>query len=737
MNTELSQMAAQQRIHELIAQLAPLETTLDAIADWLGILLPDATVAFMRYDSRRCTLSLLPNRHFSPAYIARLQEVTVGPGVASFGSAAFEKRLVVSEDIERDPRWERFRDAALAEGFRACWSSPVITADGQLLGTFGTYYRTPRKPTPASERLLRQAAALIALALVRDRQEHRLHLLERGVEASPNGVVMAEAVGPDYSIVYANRAFCTLSGYPLEEVLGRNCRFLQGPDTDPVEVARIRAAVACHREVEATLINYRKDGTPFWNRLSISPVFDAAGHCSHFIGIQQDITEQRQQAERLRYQASHDLLTGLPNRGAFDDRLAEAFATAKAQGRRLAVLHLDLDGFKSINDGLGPHIGNRLLVAVARRLETLLDPDHTLARLVSDEFAVLLPSIDGCADATALAERLLKGLATPLEVEGQPLHISTSIGIACSGDDTDHPHEVLQRADLALEEAKRQGRNTWQWYRGRQVEQTLGNVLLRNDLHTALRDGQFELLYQPVVEALSGRVSGVEALVRWRHPQRGLVSPAEFIPLAEHSGQIIPLGRWVLRQACREMAELHARGGRALPVAVNISSLQFRRDGFLDEVLGTLAETGLPPSLLELEVTESVLLDGAELAIALIDTLRGHGVRVALDDFGTGFSSLSYLRDLPIDKVKLDRSFICDTLHSPRSAAIVQGIITMAHHMELEVVAEGIETVEQQRELSRRGADLLQGYLFSRPLPLADLAALPERLPAAPSESAP
>ncbi|WP_299310473.1 EAL domain-containing protein [uncultured Halomonas sp.] len=737
MNTELSQMAAQQRIHELIAQHAPLATTLDAIADWLAILLPDATVAFMRYDPRRGTLSLLPSRHFSSAYIERLQGVAVGPGAASFGSAAFERRLVVSEDIARDPRWERFRDAALAEGFRACWSSPVITADGQLLGTFGTYYRVSRTPTPASERLLRQAAALIALALVRDRQEHRLHLLERGVEASPNGVIMAEAVGPDYPIVYANRAFCTLSGYPLEEVLGRNCRFLQGPDTDPAQVARIRAAVADQREVEATLINYRKDGTPFWNRLSISPVFDAAGRCSHFIGIQQDITEQRQQAERLRYQASHDLLTGLPNRGAFDDRLAEAFAAGKAQGRRLAVLHLDLDGFKSINDGLGPHIGNRLLVAVARRLETLLDTDHTLARLVSDEFAVLLPSINDCADATALTERLLEGLAAPLEVEGQPLHISTSIGIACSDDDTNHPHEVLQRADLALEEAKRQGRNTWQRYRGRQVEQTRGNVLLRNDLHTALRDGQFELLYQPLVEALSGRVSGFEALVRWRHPRRGLVSPAEFIPLAEHSGQIIPLGRWVLRQACREMAEFHARGGRVVPVAVNISSLQFRRDGFLDEVLGILAETGLPPSLLELEVTESVLLDGAELAIALIDTLRGHGVRVALDDFGTGFSSLSYLRDLPIDKVKLDRSFICDTLHSQRSAAIVQGIITMSHHMDLTVVAEGIETVEQQRELARRGADLLQGYLFSRPLPLAALAALPERLPAAPSEPDP
>ncbi len=733
MNTEHSQMAAQQRVHELIAQHAPLETTLDAIADWLAILLPDATVAFMRYDARRCTLSLLPSRRFSPAFIERLQEVRVGPGAASFGSAAFERRPVVSEDIARDPRWEAFRDAALAEGFRACWSNPVMTADGQLLGTFGTYYRTPRKPTPASERLLLQAAALIALALVRDRQEHRLHLLERGMEASPIGMAMAEATNPDYPIVYANRAFCTLSGYPLEEVLGRNCRFLQGPDTDREQIARIRAAVTDQREVEATLLNYRKDGTPFWNRLSISPVFDAAGRCSHFIGFQQDITEQRQQAERLRYQASHDLLTGLANRGTFDDRLAEAFAAGRAQGRRLAVLHLDLDGFKSINDGLGPHIGNRMLVAVARRLEALIGPDHILARLVSDEFAVLLPSIDGCPDATALAERLLEGLAAPLEVEGQPLHISSSIGIACSGDDTDHPHEVLQRADLALEEAKRQGRNTWQWYRGRQVEQALGDVLLRNDLHTALSDGQFELLYQPMVEALNGRIGGIEALVRWRHPQRGLVSPEAFIPLAEHFGQIIPLGRWVLRQACREMAELHARGGRAVPVAVNISSLQFRRDGFLDEVLGILAETGLRPDLLELEVTESVLLDGAELAIALIDTLRGHGVRVALDDFGTGFSSLSYLRDLPIDKVKLDRSFICDTLHNPRSAAIVQGIITMAHHMGLVVVAEGIETVEQQQELARRGADLLQGYLFSRPLPLAGLAALPERLPAAPS----
>ncbi|MFO8047278.1 MAG: EAL domain-containing protein [Halomonas sp.] len=847
-------METQQEVHELIARQAPLGQTWDAIARWISVMLPDAIVAFMRFDPADQTLSLYPNPMFSMAYQALLQQVPIGPDSASFGCAAFQRELVVSEDIRSDPRWSAFSREAEIEGLRACWSSPVMTASGELLGTFGTYYRTPCTPSDTSKRRLRQAAALVALALIRDRdatshrtlsewhhslfvnhpdgvyefdlkgrlqrgnaaltritgypnealighhfnefieadyrdvtqagfdaarqggsrqyetkgihrdghgyyleiinfpvtidgavvgvygicrditerkrQESARHLLERGIEATPNGVLMADATRPDMPHVYANDAFYALTGYAPDEVLGRNCRFLQGPDTDAGVVAKIRQAIAERRRLEATLLNYHKDGTSFWNRLSLSPVFDEQGVCTHYIGIQQDITQQRDHEAKIAHQATHDLLTGLPNRRSLDEHLEAAFGQVHQTHGLLAVMHLDLDGFKAVNDGLGHHVGNQLLMAVAERLQHLAEPGDCLARLTGDEFALLLPHLESKQDGIALAERILEALSRPFQLEGKPLHISASIGIACNCDVTEQAHELLQRADLAMAEAKQQGRNTWHWYRGNAQSTMEDSVLLRHDLHTALLSEQFELHYQPIVDAISGRIRGLEALARWHHPEKGMISPGVFIPLAEQTGQIIPLGRWVLKRACRDAAALRAGGGPSVPVAVNISSLQFRREGFLEEVQQALVASGLPAALLELEVTESVLLDGADQAIELINQLKAMGILVALDDFGTGFSSLSYLRDLPIHKVKLDRAFIQDVLTNRSTAAIVQGIITMAHHLDLVVVAEGVEEQAQQQDLIRRSCDLLQGYLFSRPLPLYDLIALPEYLPA-------
>ena len=850
---ELALMEAQQEVHERIAQQVPLEETIDAIARWLEVLLPDAVPAFMRFDARRQTLSLIPNQRFSRAYQACLQAVPIGPGAGSFGSAAYCREPVISEDIRNDPRWAPFRDAAEREGLRACWSNPVLTSHGELLGTFGIYFRTPNYPTEGSRRRMRQAAALVALAILRDRDAsshralaewhrslfvnhpdgvyefdlegrfqrsnaaltritgypeadlvgrhfnefvepdywevtqagfdaarqggsqqyetlgthrdgHAYHLevinfpvtidgevvgvygicrditerkreeaarrlLERGIQATPNGVVMADATQPDMPLVYANDAFYEMTGYAPDEVLGSNCRFLQGPDTDPAAVTTIRQAIAARRRHEVVLLNYRKDGTPFWNHLSLSPVVDEQGFCTHYIGSQQDITRQREHEAQIAYQATHDLLTGLPNRTAFDERLAAAFAQAQETQGLLVVMHLDLDGFKAVNDGLGHHIGNRVLSEVAERLAHLIAPGDSLARLAGDEFALLLPNLASQQAGITLAEDILEALNRPFQIEGKPLHVTASIGIACNCPVTKQAHELLQRADLAMAQAKRQGRNTWHWYRGIGQATTEDSVLLRHDLHTALREDQFELHYQPIVDAISGRIRGVEALARWRHPQKGMISPGVFIPLAEQTGQIIPLGRWVLRRACRDIATLKAAGGSVVPVAVNISSLQFRRGGFLEEVQEALAESGAPAELLELEVTESVLLDGADQAITLINQLKSLGVRVALDDFGTGFSSLSYLRDLPIHKVKLDRAFIQDILTSRSNAAIVQGIITMAHHLDLVVVAEGVETRDQQQDLVRRSCDLLQGFYFARPMPLAALLTLPESLP--------
>lgn len=856
MNDEFPLLEAQQGIHEQIARRAPLPQTLDDIAHWVGMLLPDAIVAFMRYDPGDCTLSLLPSERFSARFTERLQRVPVGPNNASFGSAAHGHCLAVTEDIARDPRWDAFREAALAEGVRACWSSPVLSPDGELLGTFGTYYRAPRVPTPGGQRRLLQAAALIALAVVRerddrrhrelsewhrslflnhpdgvyafdlegrfqrcnaaleritgqpeanligrhfnefiepssrkqtqagfnaarrgeavtyearskqaigrachleitnfpvtlggkivgvygicrdvterDRQTDQLRLLSRGVDASPSGMLMVDALAPDMPIVFTNPAFLAITGYAREEVMGRNCRLLQGPDTDPAVVAEIRAGIREQRDVSVTLLNYRKDGMPFWNYLVISPVFDDNDVCTHFIGIQQDVTAQKDQEARLAYQATHDPLTELPNRMTFTHLLESACQRSLREKKSLAVLYLNLDGFKTINDGLGHQAGNQVLASVARRLERLLSADDIVARLVSDEFGVLVADDASRARVVRLAERILDALAQPIEVDGHLIQLSVSIGIASSDQPLAHAHELIQQANLAVEQAKRQGRNTWQWYRGRRTKSSRHSVLMRQELDRALRENQLEVHYQPLVDAVSSRMRSVEALVRWRHPTRGMISPGDFIPLAESTGQIIPLGHWVLQQACQDIAEMGATTGRELPVAVNISSLQFCRDGFLEEMRHALAVSGLPPERLELEVTESVLLDGAEPVIALMETLKTMGVRVALDDFGTGFSSLGYLRDLPTHKLKLDRSFVQKSPHDRRTAAIVQGVITMAHRMDMIVVAEGVETREEQQDMVRRHCDLLQGYRFARPMPLEALRRLPDDLAAEP-----
>jgi diguanylate cyclase (GGDEF)-like protein/PAS domain S-box-containing protein len=853
MRDELPLLQAQQGIHQLITRRAPLSETLDAIARWIKQLLPDAIVTFMLYDAKDSTLSLLPNPRFSARYHEALQRVRVAPDMASFATAAHDRSPVFTVDITSDTRWDFFRDAALSEGVRACWSSPVTASDGELLGTFSAYYTSPKVPPADIEQQLHQAATLIALAILHDRdtQRHRtltewyqslfsmypdgvyefdlegrflrgnpalehitgypeasmigqhfnrfiepgdremaleyfnraalgetviykirathaqgracylevsnfpvvldgeivgvygicrditqrkrqtdaLRRLSRGIEASPNGVSMADAREPDMPIVYANPAFLTMTGYCHDEVIGINCRFLQGPDTDPKAVDEIRAGIREQRHVSVTLRNYRKDGTPFWNQLEISPVFDDDHTCSHFIGTQQDITEHKEQEAHIAYQATHDLLTGLYNLTAFTNRLEDAFQRSLQTSELLVMMYLDMDGFKAINDGLGHHVGNQVLTTIDQRLQALLRPDDVLARLSGDEFGILPANYDNRDQVIQLAERILDALAQPVEANGQLIQLSASIGIACNCLPPEQSHELVQHADLAVEEAKRQGRNTWQWYHGRQAERSRHSVLMRHELNAALLEGQFELHYQPQVDAPSGGIRSVEALVRWRHPTRGMISPGEFISLAEHTGQIIPLGRWILYQACRDIAKLRASTGRELPVAVNISSLQFCRDGFFEEVTEVLRYSGLPPELLELEITESVLLDGAEPVIELMERLNTMGVHVALDDFGTGFSSLSYLCDLPAYKLKLDRSFVQKAQQDHRIAAIVEGVITMAHHMEMIVVGEGVETHEEHQDMVRRRCDLLQGFLFSRPIPLNDLITLPEQLP--------
>ncbi|WP_075880353.1 EAL domain-containing protein [Vreelandella massiliensis] len=564
--------------------------------------------------------------------------------------------------------------------------------------------------------------------------EGQLRLLKRGVESSVNGILIADAGQPDLPLVYANAAFERITGYPREEVLGHNCRFLQGEETDPQVVRQLREGIAAEREVHVTLRNYRRNGELFWNELYISPVRDENGAVTHYIGVQNDISEQRQYQAQIAYNASHDTLTGLPNRNALARRLAQGCQVARRHQRYLAVLFIDLDEFKPINDTLGHEVGDFILVEAAKRLQSVLRPWDTVGRFGSDEFVALLPDLAQESDALHVVERILHQLATPYRHKGSEMRITASVGITTSDGNVDRPEALLQQADLAMYKAKRQGRNTYQWYTEGLNQKVSARVALRSALQQAIEQKQFELHYQPQIHSPSGRVTGIEALLRWRHPERGYISPAEFISLAEDTGQIIPISDWVLATACRDGQRLNALGFGRVSLAVNISPMQFQRPGFFASIQQTLNASDFDPTLLELELTEGVLMESAEQAIDTLNALRELGVHIALDDFGTGFSSLSYLKRLPINKIKMDRSFVREVISDHRDAAIIEGVVTMAAKMELEVLVEGVETAAQHAFLRKQLCESFQGFYFARPMPFDDLVRfMREQLPVLPS----
>ena len=553
--------------------------------------------------------------------------------------------------------------------------------------------------------------------------DHQLKLLERSVESSTNGVVIVDAQRSDLPMVYVNTAFERITGYSRSQALGRNCRFLQGDETDPATVKQLHIHIAEQREVHVVIRNYRRDGTAFWNDLYISPVLDEDGQVTHFIGVQNDISEQRDYQAQLDHNAHHDALTGLPNRILLSQRLEEGCVVARRYHRHIALLFIDLDDFKPINDTLGHEVGDFILIEVAKRLQSELRPWDTVARFGSDEFVVLLPDLAHPDDVIQVVERVLHRLSPPYLFHDSELRITASIGIAINDGSMETPRLLIQQADLAMYKAKRRGRNTYHWYTEDLNRKVSERVSLRSALQQAIEQQQFELHYQPQIHAPSGRVVGVEALLRWQHPERGNIPPSDFIRLAEDTGQIIPISEWVLASACRDAQQLNGLGLGELTMAVNISPMQFQRPGFLASIDQVLVRSGLTPALLELELTEGVLMDSAEQVIQAFRNLRALGVQIALDDFGTGFSSLSYLKRLPINRIKIDRSFVRDVISDRYDAAIIDGVVAMAGKMGLEVLVEGVETAEQFDYLQQRHCDYFQGYYFARPMPLSALHA--------------
>jgi diguanylate cyclase (GGDEF)-like protein/PAS domain S-box-containing protein len=563
----------------------------------------------------------------------------------------------------------------------------------------------------------------------RSAQQH-LMLLEGSIARLNDIVIITEAAPfsePGPRIVFVNDAFERRTGYTREEVIGRSPRFLQGPDTQRAQLDRIRAALERWERVRGDLINYTKQGEAYWVDLDLSPVWDDARRLTHWVAVGRDITERKRDEEKIQYLAFYDPLTQLPNRQMLLDRL-NAVVADPARHHDGALMFIDLDNFKVLNDTLGHQKGDLLLQQVARRLRNSVAKGDLVARLGGDEFVVLLENtpqkpLDPMTAAQVVSQRILDALGQPYVLPGYLHHSTCSIGVTLFGRTPSSVNELLKQADLAMYQAKAAGRNTVRFFDPEMQAVASANAALATDLREAWRDHQFSIDYQPQV-GMDGRMSGVEALLRWDHPVRGEVPPANFIPTAEETSLIIPIGLWVLESACTQLAAWAKRPERAhLSIAVNVSVRQFRDPGFIDEVVNAVRRSGIPPSKLKLELTESLLADNIDATIARMRNLKDMGVRLSVDDFGIGYSSLSYLKRLPIDELKIDRAFVKDILTDGNDAAIAGTIIGLCRNLGLEVIAEGVETTEQRDFLARQGCHRYQGYLFCRPLPLPQLEA--------------
>ncbi len=553
--------------------------------------------------------------------------------------------------------------------------------------------------------------------------EARLQLAARVFDNLSEAMTITDAQGRIQSV---NAAFSSITGFAEAEAVGHKPGDLLASGLHGAEFYQdMWKALNQDGKWQGEIINRRKSGETYPEWLSITAVRDGNGQVIQYIALFSDISERKQAEAYIHHLAYHDPLTGLANRLLFNDRLDNAMHQAHRTRRPMAIMLMDLDRFKSINDSLGHAAGDILLKSVSQRLSTLLREGDTLGRLGGDEFALLLPEISSHADAASLASRMLLEFETPFDLEGREVFTSTSIGIAVYPSDGETPEVLLKHADVALYNAKDAGRSAFRFFLESDSENSLDRLELESALRHSVARNELRLHYQPQVSPATGGISGVEALVRWQHPVRGLLMPEQFIHLAEATGYIDILGRWCLETACRQLVAWQIQGLPINRVAVNVSARQLRNPSFADMVFETIAETGIDPSSLEIELTESSLADDPERVFSLFSRFREQGIRIAIDDFGTGYSSFSYLSRYPVDVVKIDKSFIQNLGKEAEARSVVQAIILLSHALSMEVVAEGVETEAQRRRLLELECDQLQGYLFSRPCKAEDIIDLP------------
>jgi diguanylate cyclase (GGDEF)-like protein/PAS domain S-box-containing protein len=545
--------------------------------------------------------------------------------------------------------------------------------------------------------------------------EERLRFLKQAIDCLPIGITLSDIEG---RIIYSNPAEAEIHGYSAEELLGTW--------PSPLEAQNLKSPLTSEQlnnlgVVRRESVNVKKNGEEFPVQLTSIPVRNPDGRCMGIITTCEDIAGQKEAERKIHKLAYFDPLTGLPNRGMFLDRFHQALALAYREQRKLCLVFLDLDNFKDVNDSHGHDFGDKLLREVAVRLESTMRESDTLARFGGDEFVLLLTSITSQESPALAAQRILSVFSQPIEINGRQIYSSASVGLALYPDDGTDAESLFKCADTAMYHAKNEGKSRYHFFSREMNQKIMRRVALENSLRQGLEKDEFFLYYQPKWDLKSTRMLGAEVLLRWRSPDYGLIHPSEFIVLTESSGLIFDLGNWVLRAACAQAKAWETAGHRDFKVAVNISGKQLRRPDFYDTVNGIVRESGIDPKALELEFTESVIMEQADTSVTTLEALRKMGVQLSIDDFGTGYSSLNYLKNFPVDRINIDRSFVADVNESNDAAALVEAIISMGHSLNLKVLAEGVENGDQLQFLTDLGCDEVQGFYLAQPMTSADL----------------
>jgi diguanylate cyclase (GGDEF)-like protein/PAS domain S-box-containing protein len=668
---------------EVLQAVTVLQSTLDSTAD--GILVIGEDQSIVSYNHRLVEMWKLP------------------PDVMMRG----DDRGVLQYILRQLTEPQDFMDAfeALSSQPRAESFDLLELKDGRRFERY-SIGRTIESAANIRVWSFRDVTARFAAEAALRESENRYRLL---FEQNAAGVCVTSMDGV---IRDCNATFAAMLESTRDQLLGDNVSRFYATPSEAAEIAALLPGVGMLNSVEVEL--RRNDGTPLWVLQNVVLVGDSMTGVVHATVV--DISDRKRAEEQIEFHAYHDVLTALPNRKLFTDRLRHALGRAKRTGKSLGVMFIDIDHFKTINDTLGHTAGDELLLEMARRLRACVREEDTVARIGGDEFTMILAELRHPEDAGNVAEKVLDAVQVPLTIAGMQIVVTASVGISLYPVDGADPEALLRNADSAMYRAKEAGRNTYQLCTDEMKQRAMDRLSIESRLRTALRDQQMVLAYQPQINLLTGRTIGVEALVRWNDPERGVMQPAAFIPIAEESRLIVPLGEWVLRTACRQTKEWHDQGSGPVRVAVNLSARQFQQHDLVEMVQSALEDVDLSPSSLELEITETTAMQNAEVTVETLRALRDLGVGISIDDFGMGYSSLNYLRRFPITGVKIDRAFVSDVTSNDGDAAIVSAVIGMARNLRLRVTAEGVETAEQFAFLRSRECDEAQGYYFGRPV---------------------